>query len=165
MLIFSVRTVFVYQGFSCLLCSQIFAQLAAQRQAHADADTGDRGDVLRAETHAAGVAGSIQTLDGLVIVVQHLLVVGGHKAAGGHQCKAQAGGGDVSVEGSLCHSMRAMFGSRSFSISLLPPKPPPANKNLIFIPLENDTIPAWAVWNVENRSPSLQLLAQELHLS
>lgn len=41
----------------------------------------------------------------------------------------------------------------------------PANKNLIFIPLENDTIPAWAVWNVENRSPSLQLLAQELHLS
>ena len=41
----------------------------------------------------------------------------------------------------------------------------PANKNLIFIPLENDTIPAWAVWNVENRSPSLQLLAQELHMS
>lgn len=62
-------------------------------------------------------------------------------------------------------NMRAMFGSRSFSISLLPPKPLPANKNLIFIPLENDTIPAWAVWNVENRSPSLQLLAQELHLS
>lgn len=38
----------------------------------------------------------------------------------------------------------------------------PANKNLIFIPLENETIPAWAVWNVENGSPSLQLFVQEL---
>lgn len=29
----------------------------------------------------------------------------------------------------------------------------PANKNLTFIPLENDTVPAWAVWNRENISP------------
>ena len=28
----------------------------------------------------------------------------------------------------------------------------PANKNLTFIPLENDTVPAWAVWNRENIS-------------
>ena len=30
----------------------------------------------------------------------------------------------------------------------------PANKNLTFIPLENDTVPAWAVWNRENISPA-----------
>ena len=34
----------------------------------------------------------------------------------------------------------------------------PANKNLTFIPLENDTVPAWAVWNRENISPALRLL-------
>ena len=31
---------------SCLLYSQIFAQFAAQRQAHTNAHTGDRGDIL-----------------------------------------------------------------------------------------------------------------------
>lgn len=40
----------------------------------------------------------------------------------------------------------------------------PANKNLTFIPLENDTVPAWALWNRENHSPALQLLLQELAL-
>ena len=38
----------------------------------------------------------------------------------------------------------------------------PANKNLTFIPLENDTVPAWAVWNRENISPALRLLLREL---
>ena len=86
---------------SRLLCSQIFAQLTAQRQAHANAHTGDRGDILGTEAHTAGVSGSVQALDGLIILVQHLLVIGGHKAAGGHQCKAQTRGGDMGVEGSL----------------------------------------------------------------
>lgn len=40
----------------------------------------------------------------------------------------------------------------------------PANKNLTFIPLENDTVPAWAVWNRENISPALQLLLRELDI-
>lgn len=89
-----------------LLCSQVFAQFAAQRQAHTNAHTGDRGDILGAEAHTAGVAGSVQALDGLIILVQHLLVIGGHKAAGGHQCKAQTRGGDMGVEGSLCNCIQ-----------------------------------------------------------
>ena len=40
----------------------------------------------------------------------------------------------------------------------------PANKNLTFIPLENDTVPAWAVWNRENISPALRLLLRELDI-
>lgn len=40
----------------------------------------------------------------------------------------------------------------------------PANQNLAFVPLENDTVPALALWNRENRSPVLQLLLQELGL-
>ena len=91
---------------SCLLCSQVFAQFAAQRQAHTNAHTGDRGDILGTEAHTAGVAGSVQALDGLIILVQHLLVIGGHKAAGGHQCKAQTRGGDMGVEGSLCNCIQ-----------------------------------------------------------
>ena len=91
---------------SCLLCSQVFAQLTAQRQAHANAHAGDRGDILGTKAHTAGVAGSVQALDGLIILVQHLLVIGGHKAAGGHQCKAQTRGGDMGVEGSLCNCIQ-----------------------------------------------------------
>lgn len=41
----------------------------------------------------------------------------------------------------------------------------PANQNLAFVPLENDTVPALALWNRENRSPVLQLLLQELGLA
>ena len=40
----------------------------------------------------------------------------------------------------------------------------PANKNLTFIPLGNDTVPAWAVWNRENISPVLRLLLRELDI-
>lgn len=53
---------------SCLLCSQVFAQFAAQRQAHTNAHTGDRGDILGTKAHTAGVAGSVQALDGLIIL-------------------------------------------------------------------------------------------------
>ena len=37
-------------------------------------------------------------------------------------------------------------------------------QNLTFIPLENDTVPAWAVWNRENISPALRLLLRELDI-
>lgn len=40
----------------------------------------------------------------------------------------------------------------------------PTNKNLTFIPLENEVIPAWAVWNTEDPSASLKLLLRELEL-
>lgn len=40
----------------------------------------------------------------------------------------------------------------------------PTNKNLTFIPLENEVIPAWAVWNTEDHSASLKLLLRELEL-
>ena len=45
---------------SCLLCSQVFAQFAAQRQAHTNAHTGDWGDILGTKAHTAGVAGGVQ---------------------------------------------------------------------------------------------------------
>lgn len=39
----------------------------------------------------------------------------------------------------------------------------PINKNLTFIPLEdNGIIPAWIIWNSENISPTLELLLREL---
>ena len=41
----------------------------------------------------------------------------------------------------------------------------PANQNLAFVPLENDTVPALALWNRENISPALRLLLQELGLA
>ena len=41
----------------------------------------------------------------------------------------------------------------------------PANQNLAFVPLENDTVPALALWNRENISPTLRLLLQELGLA
>ena len=41
----------------------------------------------------------------------------------------------------------------------------PANQNLAFVPLENDTVPALALWNRENVSPALRLLLQELGLA
>ena len=40
----------------------------------------------------------------------------------------------------------------------------PANQNLAFVPLENDTVPALALWNPENISPSLQALLDALDL-
>lgn len=40
----------------------------------------------------------------------------------------------------------------------------PTNKNLTFIPLENEVIPAWAAWNTEDPSASLKLLLRELEL-
>ena len=40
----------------------------------------------------------------------------------------------------------------------------PANQNLAFVPLENDTVPALALWNPENVSPSLQALLDALNL-
>ena len=51
----------------------------------------------------------------LIILVQHLLVIGGHKAAGGHQCKAQTRSGDMGVEGSLCNCIQEV---RSLAKSL-----------------------------------------------
>ena len=41
----------------------------------------------------------------------------------------------------------------------------PVNQNLAFVPLENDTVPALALWNRENISPALRLLLQELGLA
>lgn len=41
----------------------------------------------------------------------------------------------------------------------------PINKNLTFIPLEdNGIIPAWILWNTENMSPTLKLLLRELKI-
>lgn len=41
----------------------------------------------------------------------------------------------------------------------------PANKNLAFVPLEDDTVPALALWNPEHISPSLASLLQALELT